>query len=122
MKTKFADITPSLITPDIEGTIYFYVNKLGFTVLKTIPEKGQPDWVMLKRNNVILMFQRVNLSNVRTGCHSLYIRVENIRPFHDEVEQQVEIVSALEHTFYDTLEFSILDNNGYLITFAEFLK
>lgn len=122
MKTEFTNITPNLTTNDIDHTLKFYCDILGFTLIKKIPEQGYADWILLKKDKVMLMFQKVNLHNARTGCNSLYIQVKNIRPFHDSLEDKVEIVSELEHTFYDTIEFSILDNNGYLITFAEFVE
>jgi hypothetical protein len=31
----------------------------------------------------------------------------------------VKVIKGLEKTFYGATEFSILDNNGYILTFAE---
>jgi len=32
---------------------------------------------------------------------------------------EVEIISDLESTFYNTIEFSIVDVNGYVLTFSK---
>jgi hypothetical protein len=35
------------------------------------------------------------------------------------MKDKVKVVKELEITFYGATEFTILDNNGYLLTFAE---
>lgn len=114
---------------DVEETIEYYTDILGFTLLKTVPEKGNPDWAMVKRNDVILMFQSAKslkdeLPKLKSqkpgGGLTFYIRVDRITELHEElVENEVEIIADLESTFYDTIEFSIIDNNGYILTFSE---
>lgn len=122
-------LTPNLMVNDVEETIEYYTDILGFTLLKTVPEKGNPDWAMVKRNDVILMFQSAKslkdeLPKLKSqkpgGGLTFYIKVDRITELHEElVENEVEIVADLESTFYDTIEFSIIDNNGYVLTFSE---
>ena len=38
---------------------------------------------------------------------------------YKELQDKVEIIADLEDTFYGTIEFSIIDLNGYVVTFAE---
>lgn len=122
-------LTPNLMVNDVEETIEYYTDILGFTLLKTVPEKGTPDWAMVKRNDVILMFQSAKslkdeLPKLKSqkpgGGLTFYIKVDRITELHEElVENEVEIIADLESTFYDTIEFSIIDNNGYVLTFSE---
>lgn len=122
-------LTPNLMVNDVEETIEYYTDILGFTLLKTVPEKGNPDWAMVKRNDVILMFQSAKslkdeLPKLKSqkpgGGLTFYIKVDRITELHEElVENDVEIIADLESTFYDTIEFSIIDNNGYVLTFSE---
>jgi lactoylglutathione lyase len=122
-------LTPNLMVNDVEETIEYYTDILGFTLLKTVPEKGNPDWAMVKRNDVILMFQSAKslkdeLPKLKSqkpgGGLTFYIKVDRITELHEElVENEVEIIADLESTFYDTIEFSIIDNNGYVLTFSE---
>jgi uncharacterized glyoxalase superfamily protein PhnB len=44
---------------------------------------------------------------------------KNIRTFFDSVKNKVTVIQGLEKTFYGATEFSIKDNNGFLLTFAE---
>ncbi|MBE7443192.1 MAG: VOC family protein [Flavobacteriales bacterium] len=122
-------LTPNLMVNDVEETIEYYTDILGFTLLKTVPEKGNPDWAMVKRNDVILMFQSAKslkdeLPKLKSqkpgGGLTFYIKVDRITELHEElVDNEVEIIADLESTFYDTIEFSIIDNNGYVLTFSE---
>lgn len=45
--------------------------------------------------------------------------VKNIRNFFCGIEDKVKVLKGLEKTFYGTTEFSIEDNNGFVLTFAE---
>ena len=59
------------------------------------------------------------VSRMDGGSLLLYIKVKNIRGLFEEVKGKVTIVHGLEKTFYGATEFSIKDNNNYLLTFAE---
>lgn len=122
-------LTPNLMVNDVEETIEYYTDILGFTLLKTVPEVGVIDWAMVKRNNVVFMFQSAKslkdeLPKLKAqkpgGGLTFYIKVDKITELHEElVDNEVEIIADLESTFYDTLEFSIVDINGYILTFSE---
>lgn len=122
-------LTPNLMVNDVEETIEYYTDILGFTLLKTVPEVGVIDWAMVKRNNVMLMFQSAKslkdeLPKLKAqkpgGGLTFYIKVDKIIELHEELmDNEVEIISDLESTFYDTIEFSIVDINGYILTFSE---
>jgi hypothetical protein len=49
----------------------------------------------------------------------LYIKLKNIRAFFESVKNLVPVLKGLETTFYGATEFSIKDNNNYVLTFAE---
>jgi len=122
-------LTPNLMVNDVEETIEFYTDILGFTVLMTVPETGKLDWAMVKRNDVVIMFQtKKSLSSELPrlagekpgGGLTFYIKVDRITELHEELfNNEVEIISDLESTFYNTIEFSVVDLNGYVLTFSE---
>jgi uncharacterized glyoxalase superfamily protein PhnB len=119
-------ISPNIFVKDMDQTIEFY-KILGFELLMTVPEKGKFDWAMMKNGNVNFMFQTFSsigdslpdISRNEGGSLLLYIQLKNIRSFFESVKDRVSIVSGLEKTFYGATEFSIKDNNGYILTFAE---
>jgi uncharacterized glyoxalase superfamily protein PhnB len=53
------------------------------------------------------------------GSLLLYIKLRNIRAFFESIADKVEVVHGLEKTFYGATEFSIVDNNNFVLTFAE---
>lgn len=128
MNIKLQSITPNLMVENIDETIAYYEEVFGFTLLRTVPDKGELDWAMMKRNEVVLMFQTKRslaseipaLQSRKPGSGTtLYIKMKGVEKLFEEIENKTEIVAELEHTFYDTREFSVMDLNGYVITFAE---
>lgn len=120
-------LSPNIFTHNITQTIEFY-KLLGFTLAMSVPEEG-PDyvWAMMTNGSVNFMFQTFEsladeLSEItRTdgGSLLLYINLKGIQDFFEQVKDKVEVLKGLEKTFYGATEFSIKDNNGYVLTFAE---
>jgi uncharacterized glyoxalase superfamily protein PhnB len=59
------------------------------------------------------------ISRTDGGSLLLYINLKNIKQFFEEIKGNVTVLKGLETTFYGATEFSIKDNNGYVLTFAE---
>ena len=126
MKTKKTD--PNLMVEDVNQTVDFYKNMLGFDVLATVPETGQFNWAMLKQGNVEMQFQtRASLSEeipafkdrAIGGALTLYIDVEDVTALHNALKDKVAIVQAMHTTFYGTQEFAIEDCNGFVLSFSQ---
>ncbi|MGD1848699.1 MAG: VOC family protein [Salibacteraceae bacterium] len=120
-------LTPNLMVNNVNQTAAYYRDILGFEVVSTVPEKGPYDWAMVKRGEVAIMFQTVSsltgavnqLSGRAVGgSGTIYIDVDHVEKLYEELEEKVEIVSDLDTTFYGTNEFTIMDLNGYVLTFA----
>ena len=94
----------------------------------SVPEQG-PEfvWAMMMNGNVSIMFQTFEsladeLPEIKRedgGSLLFYIKLKNIRAFFEEIKDKVKVLKGLEATFYGATEFSILDNNNYVLTFAE---
>lgn len=119
-------VSPNIFTTDIHKTIEFY-KQLGFSIIATVPEEGDYVFAMMTCGNVIFMFQTFEslsddlpaISRQKGGSLLLYIQTSEIRKFFDRIKDKVKVVKELEKTFYGATEFSIEDNNGYILTFAE---
>lgn len=124
-------IIPNLMVNDVNQTIEFYKYIAGFEVITTVPDTGHFDFAILAKDGVELMVQR-NENYVEEfpvfrgkeigGTFSLFIEVDDILPIYDKASAQTEIVKELHQTFYGTKEFSLKDNNGYILTFSEALR
>ena len=119
-------VSPNIFVKDINKTIDFY-KQLGFSVTTTVPEEGNFIFAMMTCGEVIFMFQTFEslgdelptVSRQNGGSLLLYIQTSEIRKYFDQVKDKVKVIKGLEKTFYGATEFSIEDNNGYLLTFAE---
>ncbi|OCX51898.1 glyoxalase [Mucilaginibacter sp. PPCGB 2223] len=120
-------ISPNIFVRDISATIEFY-KILGFNVTMSVPpDGGDYVWVMMNNGSVTMMFQTFeslgedlpDISRTDGGSLLLYINLKNISAFYEHLKDKVTIVAGLEKTFYGATEFSIKDNNGYVLTFAE---
>jgi len=120
-------LSPNIFVNDINQTIGFY-ELLGFKVAMSVPETGTDlVWPMITNGSVTMMFQTFSsladdlpeISRVDGGSLLLYINLKNIRTFFEEIKDKVAVLKDLETTFYGATEFSIKDNNGYVLTFAE---
>jgi uncharacterized glyoxalase superfamily protein PhnB len=120
-------LSPNIFVKDIKATIAFY-KQLGFEVAMSVPEHADDlVWAMLVNGSVTVMFQTFDslgddLQEVKRedgGSLLFYIKLKNILNFFELLKDKVTVVKGIEKTFYGATEFSILDNNGYLLTFAE---
>jgi len=127
-QTTLKKLTPNLMVEDVNRTIDFYRDLLGFEVQVTVPEQGQLDWAMLTRDGVTLMFQRRSslaadipaLADAPVGgALTFYTEVDGVEALRAQLDGRVEIVHDLRDTFYGTREFCFRDCNGYLISFSE---
>lgn len=120
-------LAPNIFTNNIQETVALYM-LLGFEVTMSVPEQGDElVWVMMVNGNVTVMFQTFQsleaelpeISRNDGGSLLLYINLKNIRKFFEKIKDKVKVLKGLEKTFYGATEFSILDNNNYVLTFAE---
>jgi len=119
-------ISPNIFVKDIDETIKFY-KVIGFEKVMTVPEEGDFVWAMMTYGNVNFMFQTFDslgnelpsISREKGGSLLLYIQIKEIRKYYNRIRDKVEVIKDLEKTFYGATEFSIIDNNGFVLTFAE---
>jgi len=119
-------VSPNIYVKDIQKTIEFY-KILGFEVNAAVPDAINPIFVLMTCGRTTFMFQTFgslgddlpNVSRQDGGSLLLYIKLTGIRAFYEKIKDKVTIYKGLEKTFYGATEFSIIDNNNYLLTFAE---
>jgi uncharacterized glyoxalase superfamily protein PhnB len=120
-------ISPNIFTYDMKATVAFY-QLLGFKTTMSVPEEGEDlVWAMMVNGSVTMMFQAFEsladdlpeISRANGGSLLLYIDIKDINSFFEQIKDKVTVLKGLETTFYGAVEFSIKDNNGYVLTFAE---
>ncbi|HEY4613033.1 MAG TPA: VOC family protein [Bacteroidota bacterium] len=120
-------MSPNLMVNDVNKTVDYYRDVLGFEFVTSVPDSGQLDWAMMKNGSVEIMFQSVSslakdlsvLAGLKPGgAFTLYTRVADVKALHAKVKGRVTIVHDLAKAFYGMEEFTIKDLNGYYLTFA----
>ena len=125
---SFKSCIANLGVEDVDKTIEFYREKLGFQIVMTVPEEGASLWGMVKRDDVTIMFQRLDsmkeeykdiIVDKLDSAITFYIDVEDIQNLYDEIITNVPVYVDIHDTFYGAREFAIKDINGYRLVFAE---
>jgi uncharacterized glyoxalase superfamily protein PhnB len=121
-------LAPNLFVKDIRATLDFY-QLLGFTLTLSVPSdtQGELDWAMVTNGKVTFMFQSFKsladalppVSRGEGGALLFYIKTARIRAFFENIKDKVTVIHGLQKTFYGATEFSITDNNNFVLTFAE---
>ena len=120
-------LSPNIFVDSMDETIAFY-KSIGFQLVMTVPETGDNlIWAMMTNGNVTFMFQSFaslgeelpQISRMNGTSMLLYINVKKIREYFELIKDKATVLKGLEKTFYGATEFSILDNNNYVLTFAE---
>ena len=124
---KLKKVSPNIFVNDMQATISFY-NKLGFAVTNSVKSpEGELGWAMMDHGSVTFMFQTFasienTLPQIRRadgGSLLLYVDMTGIREYYETIKSKVTLLTDLEKTFYGATEFSLCDNNNYVLTFAE---
>ena len=128
---QLQSLTPNLMVKDVNKTLDYYTNVLGFELIQTVPEKGIFDWGFVKLGNVKLMIQKETsikseykeLENYKTGgALTLYIQVEELQKWHETIKDKTNVIKPMQKTFYGANEFAIMDINGFILAFSDILE
>ena len=127
----FTKLTPNLLVANVERSVAFYVDTLGFARGMTVPDESPLVFAAVTGGPVEIFFND-HATAVKEypafdgrpigATGTLYIEVEGVDALHDRVKPKVKIVMPLVTQFYGMREFAIEDPDGYVITFAERVK
>jgi len=120
-------ITPVLIVDEIEKSLPFWVDRIGFNKTAEVPDDGKLGFVMMEREGAELMIQTV--ASVlkdepkfapKGGANkaSLFIEVQD---FDDVLKRLKGYPIEMEDrtTFYGMREIGVRDPDGHIVIFAK---
>jgi len=116
---KLTKLTPMLTTTDLKGTVYFYVQTLGFTCNALQMEWG---WTSIQLDSIEIMFALPNDHmpfDKPTFTGSFYFKTDNVDQLWERLKDKTKICYSLENFEYGMREFAIYDNNDYLLQFGQ---
>jgi catechol 2,3-dioxygenase-like lactoylglutathione lyase family enzyme len=129
--TTFSKLTPNLLVADVERSLAFYTNVLGFERGFTVPE--QPPFVFgsVVSGPIEIFFNERETAAKEYPAFAgkppgmsgtMFMELKGsgaIEPLHDRLKVAGAIVRPLVTQWYGMKEFAIADPDGYVITFAE---
>src|SRR5262249_10870422 len=119
-----ARLTPMLAVADVERTIAFYCDQLGFTCVSTF---GDPDpvWCHLRCDDVDMMFNRPQpgemdgLPERAKDFQIFYFYPEDVMALHAAWAAKGLAVSEIRTTVYGMREFELRDPDGIWLWFGQ---
>jgi len=120
-------LTPILFAEEIEPSLRFWVERLGFEKTIDVPEGNKLAFAILQKGAVELMYQTYASAEkdvsaispeVRKGPSFLYVEVESLDQAIIAIEGS-ELVMPVRTTFYGAKEIGIKDPAGHVIIFAQ---
>ena len=123
-------ITPVLIVDQIEKSLPFWVERMGFAKTAEVPDGDRLGFVILTRDKAELMLQTVD--SVRKDepkfapradrtVASLFVEVEDFQDVLRRLEGY-SIAMAQRDTFYGMREVGVFEPGGHIVVFATWLK
>ena len=124
----FRKLTPNLLVDDVERSLRFYVDVLGFARGMTVPEAPPFAFGSVVSGSVEIFFNERDTATKEYPAFAgkpigatgtMFIEMEDVGSLHERLEGRLTIVMPLVTQWYGLKEFAIADPDGYLITFAE---
>ena len=114
---RLTAVTPMLTVSDIDRTIQFYKDVLGFKCVNRVE-----GWAALRNGEVEVMVRlplecETITQPAFTG--SLYFKLDNVDELWEKTKDKTAVVYPIENFFYGMREFAIRDNNGYMLQFGQ---
>jgi lactoylglutathione lyase len=83
---KAGKITANLMVNNVNSTINYYQDILGFNLIMTVPDSGQFNWALLQKDTVLIMLhlkesfleEYPNSQATAGGSFVLYFDIEGI--------------------------------------------
>jgi uncharacterized glyoxalase superfamily protein PhnB len=124
---KVQKITALLFAEEIEPSVKFWVERLGFTKAIEVPDGNKLAFAALQKENLELMYQSYKsadddlgavVQSVRRGPTFLYVDVENLDQLIAAMKG-VEVTMPVRTTFYGSKEIGVKEPAGHIVTFAQ---
>lgn len=119
-------ITPVLIVEEVEKSLPFWVDRMGFTKLVEMPEGDRLGFVILSRDGTEVMLQTPESTRkdtpqfaLETGANNSVLFIE-VDDFQDTVKRLdgYPITLPERKTFYGMQEIGVVEPGGHAVIFA----
>jgi catechol 2,3-dioxygenase-like lactoylglutathione lyase family enzyme len=119
-QVRLTSVMPVLRVAELEKSLRFYREVLGFDLAWRAANDGDGENCMLTSSDVSLMLSTgSHLGGAPQLTGTIYFSTVGVALLYGRLEGRVEVAWPLGETEYGTLEFGIRDPDGYTLAFAE---
>jgi lactoylglutathione lyase len=128
MPHELKKLTPNLVVSNVERSMAFYRDVLGFQVTATVPDaspfvfasvQSGPVEIFLNAPEPAIAEYPAFKDRSIGGTLTLFIEVVDIARVYESLKARVKVTMPFEKKWYGVTEFAFEDSDGYTITFAE---
>lgn len=122
---RLKDMVVMLMCDDVQESIKFYTNILGFSVVDRMDTVGKTGWASLSNGRIQLMLASPDYipepqkSEGRYSQTMYYFYPDDVESLHAEIRQSGLDVTDLTARFYGMTEFEMLDPSGHVLVFGQ---
>lgn len=121
---RLTRIVPMLATTDMDTTVAFYRDALGFALGDRFESGGTTWWCEMQRDGQRLMFSSHAVEDTpatRAGYvqTSVNFYVDDVEALYESLSAAGHAVSELRVTFYKMKEFDLKDPSGYTLLIGQ---
>jgi uncharacterized glyoxalase superfamily protein PhnB len=125
---QFKKLTPNLLVANVERSLAFYTDTLGFARGMTVPDASPFVFASVTSGDVEIFFNDAATAVKEYPAFAgkpigatgtMFIELAGVDALHDRIKSRATIAMPIETKFYGMREFAIVDPDGYVITFAE---
>jgi uncharacterized glyoxalase superfamily protein PhnB len=130
---KLSDVTPNLVVSNVERSLAFYRDVLGFSVTATVPDAAPLAFAWMQRDGVSVFLNSLESVEEHAdlaarqigGTATLFITIEaddvnsGIDALFASISPRAKVMMKLKDQFYGMREFGIEDPDGYVVFFAQ---
>ncbi|MGE5244431.1 MAG: glyoxalase superfamily protein [Betaproteobacteria bacterium] len=125
----FTKLTPNLVVADVERSLAFYVDLLGFAPGLHVPDAPPYVFASVTGGSVEIFLNLAEAvlkdrpewagRTVPSPANSMFIEMEGVDALYDRISARAKVVMPIVTQWYGMREFGIEDPDGHVIIFAE---
>ena len=123
--TPFLDLVPMLMCEDVQASIRFYTDVLGFEVRGRMDDVGATGFASLRNGKTALMLASpsyIPQGKKVDGCFpqsNYYFYVADAEALRQSIVEKGWEATECVDRFYDIKEFELVDPDGHVLVFGQ---
>ena len=123
--SRFLDLVPMLMCDDVQASIRFYTDVLGFEVRGRMDDVGRSGWASLQNGRTAVMLASPGYIpegkkvDGRFPQSNYYFYVSDAEALRQSIVDKGWEATECVDRFYELKEFEVVDPDGHVLLFGE---